>query len=114
MRTLFALSCGDSVHDSFESMLNEGLLKQIWIIFAVLGFYTAAQNLFYVVILEGYERAKIRTEFDKDDPFPTIDNLLKGKIKSRREKEENQAIEQLNKWEEANGTMDELYDLLKT
>lgn len=112
LRTLFALSCGDSVHASFENNIDEGMLKQLWIILAVLGFYTAAQNLFYVVILEGYERAKIRTQFDKDDPFPTIENLLKEKLRHRRDNEERVATKLLEKWEEEHGTMDSLNEIL--
>lgn len=56
-RSMWALSCGDIVHDTFLSMIDEGYMKQLWIFAFMILFYTGAANLLYAIMMEGYDRA---------------------------------------------------------
>lgn len=57
LRTMYALTCGDIVHQTFMSTFDEGIFKSIWIFVYILLFYTAAANLLFAIMLEGYDRA---------------------------------------------------------
>lgn len=75
MRSLFALSAGDIVYESFTDTINESVIKQLFLILYLLTFYTSIQNIFVSIIMEGYDRCTLRKEIDNDDPFPEFKNL---------------------------------------
>ena len=109
LRTIFALSCGDIVHDTFSDVWNEGLLKQLWVFVLVMGWYTVGQNLFYAILMEGYDRAKLRGIIDGDDPFPTIESLSTNKKIALDEPMKDEKLR-----EEALKGTQEIYDMLET
>lgn len=55
--TLFSLLNGDIVNDTFLETWAEGLPGQIYLILFMILFYTAVQNVFVTIIMEGYEES---------------------------------------------------------
>ena len=53
--TLFSIVNGDIVNDTFLETWAEGLSGQLFLIIFILLFYTAVQNIFVTIIMEGYE-----------------------------------------------------------
>jgi hypothetical protein len=91
MISLFGMFCGDIVYESLEDTKNTGIFRQLILIVYLLIFYTAGQNIFVAIIMEGYDRSTLRKEIDNDDPFPILDSLV-GSIK-KDEKGETREIE---------------------
>ena len=58
------------MHSSFLAVYDEGYFKQLYLIIYILLFFTALQNIFVAVIMEGYDRSIIRKAIDNNDPFP--------------------------------------------
>lgn len=56
--TLFALSFGDVVNETFQNTKESGILGEIFLITFMLLFYTAVQNVFITIIMDGYEKSK--------------------------------------------------------
>lgn len=75
MRTLYAMSCGDIVHETFLDTWSEGAISMIFFIIYIVMFYTAFTNIFVAMIMEGYTKAEMRKKIDNDDPFPQQENL---------------------------------------
>jgi len=75
MRTLFAMSCGDIVHEIFLNTWGEGLKSMVFLMLFIIMYYTAFANIFVAIIMEGYSKAEMRKKLDNDDPFPTQDSL---------------------------------------
>lgn len=48
---------GDIVNDTFLETWAEGLPGQIYLILFMILFYTAVQNVFVTIIMEGYEES---------------------------------------------------------
>ena len=46
-------------------------------------FFTAFQNIFVAVIMDGYEMSKIRKQIDNDNPFPTPQSAQKAVRENR-------------------------------
>lgn len=57
MITLFSLLNGDIVNDTFLETWAEGIIGQIYLIIFMILFYTAVQNVFVTIIMEGYEES---------------------------------------------------------
>lgn len=55
--TLFSLLNGDIVNDTFLETWAEGLPGQLYLILFMILFYTAVQNVFVTIIMEGYEES---------------------------------------------------------
>jgi hypothetical protein len=55
--TLFSLLNGDIVNDTFLETWAEGLPGQLYLIIFMILFYTAVQNVFVTIIMEGYEES---------------------------------------------------------
>lgn len=73
--TLFAISCGDNIHDTFLSVWDQGMLKQIFLIIFMLCFFTAASNIFYALIQEGYDKSRLRKQLKISMEEKNIDDL---------------------------------------
>ena len=76
-------------------------------------FYTALQNLYFGIILEGYERAVIRKEIDKDDPFPTVENILRKRMEEIEKHEHELCASILEKSEQEDPLTIEINALLR-
>lgn len=63
--TLFSLLNGDIVNDTFLETWAEGLVGQIYLIIFMILFYTAVQNVFVTIIMEGYEESIKEREYKK-------------------------------------------------
>ncbi len=61
--TLFALSNGDIVNDTFLETWSEGFIGQVYLIVFMILFYTAVQNVFITIIMEGYENSIKQKEY---------------------------------------------------
>jgi mucolipin 2 len=53
--TLFSLANGDAVHDAFEETWENGLFGWIFLVIFMLVFFTAVQNIFIAIMMEGYD-----------------------------------------------------------
>ena len=81
--TLFSLLNGDIVNDVFLETWAEGLAGQFYLIIFMILFYTAVQNVFITIIMEGYEESikerdhkKRLEEKEKKDQQEFQENLL--------------------------------------
>lgn len=63
--TLFSLLNGDIVNDTFLETWAEGIVGQIYLICFMILFYTAVQNVFVTIIMEGYEESIKQKEYKK-------------------------------------------------
>jgi hypothetical protein len=72
MTILFALSCGDSVHDTFLDVWDEGFAKQIFLIIYMMLFFTAATNIFFALIQTGYDKSRIGKEIKREQEYPNL------------------------------------------
>jgi len=61
-------------------VFDEGYFKQIFLFVYMLTFYTAMQNIFVAIVMDGYEMSKIRKVLDNDDPFPDARKLNPGAL----------------------------------
>jgi hypothetical protein len=61
-KTLFALSCGDGIHDILLGVWDHGFLKQIFLVIFMICFFTAASNIFFSLIQEGYDKSRLRRQ----------------------------------------------------
>ena len=69
-RTLYALACGDVVHQTFLDLWDEGIRSTLFIIIFMVAFFTAFVNIFVAIVMEGFSNATTRKKLDNDDPFP--------------------------------------------
>ena len=65
--TLFSLSFGDIVNETFQNTKIGGVLGELFLMTFMLLFYTAVQNVFITIIMDGYEKSK-REKKGKKDP----------------------------------------------
>lgn len=56
--TLFSLSFGDIVNETFQNTKISGVLGELFLITFMLLFYTAVQNVFITIIMDGYEKSR--------------------------------------------------------
>lgn len=56
--TLFSLSFGDIVNETFQNTKIGGVLGELFLMTFMLLFYTAVQNVFITIIMDGYEKSK--------------------------------------------------------
>jgi len=80
MRTLFAMACGDIVHETFLATWGEGMKSMVFLMVYIIMYFTAFANIFVAIIMEGHSKAEMRKKFDNDDPFPNQEDL---KLKRR-------------------------------
>lgn len=65
--TLFSLSFGDIVNETFQNTKIGGVLGELFLMTFMLLFYTAVQNVFITIIMDGYEKSR-REKKGKKDP----------------------------------------------
>jgi Polycystin cation channel len=53
--SLFSLSNGDIVSDTFGDTWTVGILGQVFLVIFMILFFTAVQNVFITIIMEGFE-----------------------------------------------------------
>jgi len=77
--TLFSLSFGDIVNETFQNTKISGVLGELFLMTFMLLFYTAVQNVFITIIMDGYEKSRREKKGKKDpeehqqsQPNPTI------------------------------------------
>ncbi|EGR27311.1 hypothetical protein IMG5_198190 [Ichthyophthirius multifiliis] len=63
--TLFSLCNGDSVNDIFLATSYDGFLSQTFIIVFMIFFFTAVQNIFIIIVMDGYESYKNEKQKNK-------------------------------------------------
>lgn len=64
--TLFSLSFGDIVNETFQNTKIGGVLGELFLMTFMLLFYTAVQNVFITIIMDGYEKSKREKKGKKD------------------------------------------------
>eukprot|EP01017_Pseudomicrothorax_dubius_P034456 TRINITY_DN4725_c0_g1_i2.p1 TRINITY_DN4725_c0_g1~~TRINITY_DN4725_c0_g1_i2.p1 ORF type:complete len:279 (-),score=91.46 TRINITY_DN4725_c0_g1_i2:55-831(-) len=62
--TLFALSNGDAVYETFDDVSSEGSFGKMFLITYILLFFTSFQNVFILIIMEGYEISRIVKKYE--------------------------------------------------
>ncbi|KAL4456091.1 hypothetical protein ABPG74_014052 [Tetrahymena malaccensis] len=96
--TLFSLSNGDIVNETFMDTWAEGILGQIYLIVFMILFFTAVQNVFITIIMEGYDDSKrdksnevkeSEEEAQKldQDVEPEEDNIIQNVGQSKSDKD---------------------------
>lgn len=68
--SLFALQSGDMIYQMLTKTCAGAFGKQLYMFVFILLFYTALQNILFVMILEGFEVGMIQKKVDNDDPWP--------------------------------------------
>ena len=76
MIMLYAMSCGDTVHDTYLAVFDEGLVKQLFLTIYMVLFFTAASNIFYAIMQEGYDKGRFAQQSQKEQIAPN-DDLIK-------------------------------------
>jgi hypothetical protein len=66
-RTLWAISCGDNVFQTFSDVWDESMMKTLFLIVYMVCFFTAMMNIFFAIIQEGYDRSRLSREKKKDE-----------------------------------------------
>lgn len=77
MRSLFAMAGGDIVHQTYLDTWDEGVISSLFFTVYMVTFFTAFMNIFVAVIMDGYDKGRLRQQLDDDDPFPSADSLMK-------------------------------------
>lgn len=72
MIILFAMSCGDTVHDTFLAVWDEGIAKQIFLLLYMVLFFTAASNILFALIQDGYDKSRVGGIIKRDQEYPSI------------------------------------------
>ena len=86
MRTLFAMAGGDIVHQTYLDTWDEGIISSLFFTLYMITFFTAFMNIFVAVIMDGYDKGRIRQQLDDDDPFPSSESLTKKAATLKRSK----------------------------
>lgn len=80
MIILFAMSCGDAVHDTFHDVWDEGLQKQLLLVIFMVVFFTAATNILYALIQDGFDKNNIAMKIRDEQELPHLDSEEMKKI----------------------------------